>query len=1083
MKKCFFSVLLFLFALYGHAQVANNTQLVGTVSDSTGAVIKDASVTAVNAATKVEYKGVTNGDGFYTIPFVLPGTYNITVEAKGFNKTTANGATVQLNSSARTDFSLQVGDAGTEVSVSAGTAVLSTDDALIGETIGTKQVDNLPMQTRRVMELAATASNVMIGPKTSYTGNPPGVSFIGAGTREVTNSMTLDGITVMNSLISTSPVTPNPDAVSAVQVQTGNYTAQYGAYMGVHINTDTKSGTNQFHGTAYEYWQNDAMNARPYYARHDSTIPELRFHQFGGELGGPIWKDKAFFMGSYEGLRNINASNGQAKVMTDAERNGDFSALCSSFSATGLCTSGAQLRNPVTQVALPYNRLTTISPIAQKLLAYVPQENDPGQANNLNTNVPSTFNKNSTLDRVDYAVNDKIRLFARYMWEKSNSIGGNVIPSSASISPTTDSNAIIGYTHMITPTFFNDFRFGFNKFQSNNLNYFAANGLDSAGTDLGIPGFTADTASGNPGLPTINITGYQGLGAEGTNWYQDDRTIHGYDQITWTKGQHTIMAGADIRRMAIGRAATNMNRGQFTFSGNYSGDGSADFLSGYAQTVITPVYQVRGSVASWRNGYFVQDTWQATPKLTLQYGVRYEQPTVPYALNGVGRVLNEDYTALIPSSSATTGADYQPVKGFKFNDGNHNLWAPRFGASYRATDKIVVRAGGGIYYNPNHLNAYTLTTSNYPFASSVSYSGNTEVGAPATLSFEDPTGGQPGSSSAVAGTPGTYQSAFTINHYLPTPRMYQWNVDTGVELWQGAGLEFQYLGSRSLHLDYSYYPNQPLPGPGNVNARRPYQLFGQIRQIQNSGFMTYNGFTAIFRQRNWHGLDANLSYTWSHTLDTSNDANGGGTSMIQYNLKADYGNANWDVRHRFVGTATYTMPTLRNHTLDTVAGGWHVNTIVTLQSGMPVNIGLSNDVANVGGIGTQRPMFVHAPRYSCDKTQRVNCIDLTAYAMPAPYTFGNSHRNDLKGPGAIQTNLSVFKDFPVWEMVKLQFRAEAFNVFNHANPSNPTNLTLPSVANPVAGASFSIPTGNTFGQPTTTQNPARVLQLAGRISF
>lgn len=1068
------------------AQVANNTQLVGTVADATGAVVPNATVVATNADTKVEYKATTNGEGFYTIPYVLPGTYNIAVIAPGFSKTTATGATVQLNMSARTDFSLKAGSSGSEVTVTAATAVLSTDDALIGETISSKQVENLPMQTRRVMELAATASNVIIGPKTSYTGVPPGVSFIGAGTREVTNSMTLDGITIMNSLISTSPVTPNPDGIEAVQVQTGNYTAQYGAYMGVHINSDTKSGTNKFHGTAYDYIQNDFFNARPFGLATTARIPVLRFNQFGGEVGGPILKDRAFFMGSYEGLRRIAASASTGTVPTLANRTGDFSALCTSGFVGGVCnTASQQLRNPVNGRPYANNQITNISPVAAKLLQYYALPTNNLLANNWNSTVPNVFDKNGTLNRVDYAVNDRIRLFARYTWEKSNSFSGNLIPSSASTSPTTDSNGLIGYTHQITQRFFNDFRIGYNKFQSNQLNYFAVNGLNDAGTSLGIPGFTADTTNGNPGIPTIAVTNYTGLGAEGTNWFQDDRTIHGYDQVSWTKGNHSIMAGADIRRMAIARSATNQNRGQFSFAGTYSGNALADFLTGYAQTAITPLFQIRGSFASWRNGYFVQDTWQATPKLTVQYGLRYEQPTVPYTLNGYGRKLNDTYTALVPTSTATSGAAYTPVKGFKFHDGNHALFAPRLGLSYRVTDRTVFRAGGGIYYNPNHLNAFTLTTSNYPYAASLTFNGITGAGALGTVGFADPTGGQPGSASAVAGTPGSYQTAFTVNRYLPTPRMYQWNVDTGTELWKGAGFEIQYLGSRSLHLDYSYYPNQPLPGAGTVNPRRPFQLFGQIRQIQNSGFMSYNGLTTVFRQRGFHGLDTNLSYTWAHTLDTSNDANGGGTSMIQYNLRADYGNSNWDIRHRFVGVVTYAMPQLRGHLLNTVAGGWHFNTIVTIQSGIPINVTIANDQANVGGIGSQRPNFVKTAKLSCSKAQYLqsSCIDVSAYSLPAQYTFGNLHRNDLKGPGAIFTNLSIFKDFAVLENVRLQFRAEAFNVFNHANLNNPGNVTLPSVGTPTGGASFTIPAGNNFGQVTSINGDPRILQLAGRINF
>jgi hypothetical protein len=1074
------------------AQVANNTSLVGTVTDPSGSVVPGAKVHGTNQDTKVVYDGVTNQEGYYSIPFVNPGTYNITVETPGFAKTSKTGVVVTLNLSVRTDVVLAVGGTNTEVSVTADTPALSTDDAVIGETLTAKQIENLPQNTRRVMELAATASNIIVGPKTSYTGVPPGVDFIGAGTREVTNSLTLDGITIMNSLISTSPVTPNPDAVAAVQTQTGNYTAQYGAYMGVHVNVDTKSGTNTIHGTAYDYIQNDFFNAKNWTTLSTARTPVLRFNQFGGELAGPIviphlfnGRDKAFFMGSYEGLRQINQTTSQATILTAAEQTGDFSVLCSAFNSAGLCATGTQLYNPTNHTPYLNNQITNISPIAQKFLAYYPKPNVAGTTNNLNANVGNVFNKNATLDRVDYNIGDKVRIFARYTYEKSNAVNGNLVTTSASTSPTTDSNAVIGYTHIITPRLINDLRLGYNKFSSNQLNYFYTNGPQGAGTALGIPGFTADTTNGNPGIPTVVISNYTGLGAEGTNWFQDDRTLHGYDQISYTFGKHNLMAGVDLRRMTIGRAAQNQNRGQFSFNGTYTGNAAADFLTGAIYQTTTPVTQVKGSVGEQRDGFFVQDNWQVSQKLTLLYGFRYELPTVPYSLNGYARILNADYTALIPASNATTGAAFVPTPGFKFTGPNHDLYSPRLGLAYRATDKIVVRSGGGIYYNPNHLNAFTLATGNYPLAASVVYTGNLATPAISNLSFTNPTGGTAGAAAPVAGVPGTYVSTFTDNPTMPTPRLYQWNLDTGVELWRNGAFELQYLGSRSIHLDHSLYPNQPLPGPGNVNARRPYQLFGQIRQIQNDGLETYHGLTAVFRQHAYHGLDVSLGYTWSHTLDTSADANGGGTPMIQYNLKADYGNANWDIRNRFVGTVTYALPELRQFgpVTRSIVGGWQANTIVTLQSGIPINVSITNDQANVGGIGTQRPNYVHAPKSTCNRNSytsgtKISCLDLTAYSLPALYTFGNLHRNDISGPGLINVNFSMFKNFRLFERVTAQFRGEAFNMFNHPNPSNPSaSLTANSAG--VINAS----TSPTFGVISSAQGNGRVLQIAGKINF
>jgi hypothetical protein len=1072
------------------AQVANNTMLVGTVTDATGGVIAGAHVTGVNRDTKVTYAGDTNGEGYYSIPFVAPGTYNITVEKTGFQKVTSSGVVVQLNMAARTDVSMSVGSEATEITVSAATPALSTDDALIGDTISTHQVTNLPINTRRVMDLATTSSNVIVGPKTSFTGVPPGANYIGAGTREVSNSLTLDGITIMNSLISSSPVTPNPDAISAVQVQSGNYTAQYGAYMGIHINSDTKAGTNTLHGTAYDYIQNDYLNAKPWLAKPTDKVAKMRFNQFGGVIGGPVviphlynGRDKTFFMGSYEGLRQYQQQLSIVTVPTLKMRTGDFSEI------------GQQLYHPNDRTTPYANNQLPVSPIAAKLLQYYPLPTQAGVGSNFSGYVPLELVQNQTLDRVDHNIGQNVRLFGRFLWQKLTFIQGNAVPTSNIYSPTTDRNGVIGYTHIITPNFINDFRLGFNTLTSDVNNGFAQNGQNDAGSQLGIPGFTADVDNSNPGIPTITPAGYAGLGSSGTNWKQDDRTVHGYDQITWTKGKHSIMAGADIRRMTIGRAAQNDPRGKFNFSGIYTtqcifdptkpnqpcgnaaaGNALADMVVGVSSVVQTPTFQVKGSVGSWRNGYFVQDNWQVNQKLTLLYGIRYEQPTIPYSLNGNARILNRDFTALIPATTATNGATFTPTPGFQFTGPNNNLWAPRLGFAYRATDKIVVRGGGGIYYNPNHLNAFTLASGNYPLANTTTYSADQYF---STNTFGNPSGGLTPPVACVPGTPKCYTSIFTDDYRLSTPRMYQWNVDTGVELWRDAAFELQYLGSKSVHLDFSAQPNQPLPGAGNVNARRPNQNFGAIREIVNGGYSTYNGLTAILRQRMSNGLSMNLSYTWAHNMDTSNDSNGGGFLMNPYDTHADYGNSNWDIRHRFVATVLYQLPELSGHSyaVRAVAGGWQANMILTLQTGMPFNVGLASDVANTGTGGIQRPNFVKTATNTCTagfvvrNGTSASCIDSSAYAIPAQFTYGNVHRNAQHGPGRELVNFSMFKNFPIYERLTFQLRAEAFNLFNHANPNNPN-----FGGNPQLGTA-------SFGTITSTQTDPRILQIAGKINF
>ncbi|WP_035359550.1 TonB-dependent receptor [Edaphobacter aggregans] len=1105
MKKALACYLVLLLSpLFLRAQVADNTALVGTVTDPTGSVVVGSKVVGVNQETKVSYSGTTNSEGYYSIPFVSPGTYDVTVEMSGFRKMTSTGVVVQLNHAVRTDFSLSVGSETSIVSVSADTPALSTDDALLGETIDSQQVHDLPLNGRHAIDLAATASNITISGQ-ALTGNPPGNRASGSGTRNINNSISLDGISIMNNLITTATLSPNPDALSAVQTQNGNYTAQYGDYLGVHINLVSRTGTNKFHGTAYDYIQNDALNAKGWLQPTTglaSQKAKLRYNLFGGVLSGPIiiphlydGRDKTFFTGSYEGLRNNGATPTIGTVLSNKMRTGDFSELLSTDPA-----KNKQLYNPQTRFRLcsapNYNcpaaqyvgNIIPVDPVSANILPYMATPTGPGTTNNWNGNLPNQINEDSTLERVDHNINGKISLFGRFAWQSVNNYTQAINLANTAYTTTKTRNGAAGYTHIITPKLVNDLRFGFNIVNTNILNEQAQQNQTSAGSSLGIPGFTADVDSGNPGLVDMSIGGtpaapiYQGIAQSGTNWYQDDRQLTWYDQISYTMGKHALMAGISFRKMTIGRSAANTARGQFTFDGTLngatstSGDAAAAFIAGSPTGYTSPFFQVKGSIGQWRDGFFAQDTWQVTQNFTLQYGLRYELPQVAYSLNGVGRIMDPGLTTLYPAIGGTNALNAATYPDFKFTGPAHDNISPRVGFSYRATDKIVIRGGGGIYYNANQLNSYTLSSTNYPYSAVVTPSAGFGTTPPFTL--DNPNVPAPAVWPGPASSP---YANFTVNHDLPTARMYQWNVDIGTEVWRNAGLEFQYLGSRTIHLDESYYPNQPAPSPVAFSqSRRPKPAIGQIREIQNDGFATYNGLTVILRQRMSHGLSANLSYTWSHAMDTSDSSNDGGSAMWQGHLKLDYANSNYDIRNRFVASVTYELPKFdgRNVVVRQVLGGWQTNAIVDLRTGTPLNITINSNLANVGGVGgSQRPNYVHESHVTCSRatvtgsggSTRNSCIDATAYANPAPGTFGNLQRDAIYAPGVANTNASLFKNFPIWETVSFQFRAEAFNLFNHPNPGSP-NTTFG---------------GSTFGYITgaNTNFGARVMQLAGKINF
>jgi len=1165
------SFVLLLSPAFLRAQIANNTSLVGTVVDSTGSVVSGAKVTAVEESTKVQYTGTTNDAGYYAISYIQSGTYDITVEQTGFSKVTTVGVPVAVDLAVRTDFNLKVGALTDSVTVlSASTPPLSTDDASLGETFGTKHVEDLPVQGHNALEIAALASNVIIGSKTNYSGNPPGVDFIGAGQRETQNELTLDGVSIMNNLGNVTPARPSTDMISEVQMQSGNYTAQYGSYLGVHVNMVSKSGTNAYHGVLYDYIKNTVLNAHNFFDTATTKKAPLNYNQWGFTLGGPViipklynGRNKTFFFGSYEKLNQKAQSPGTSTVMTAAMESGDFSALGTLTPASGgtpASCSGICLKDPATGTfyaiptsgpnagksnQIPTSELNTgTALISKEYEAYVPLPNVAGISNNLsNVYFPNNIFVAQTLERVDENIGERVRLFARFHWQDLTYANGNQVPVSGGYGPGNSRNYAIGYTHIITPRLVNDFHIGLNQFLTDSLNYWYVNGLKSAGTNLGIPGFNYDTTDNMPGIPNVNVTNATGMnvGNNGTNWFQDDRSTDAYDQISYTRGKHNIIAGLEFRKLETGRIATNLSLGQFTFNGTITGDSRADFALGLPSADITPSTSIKGSAAEWRDGFFVLDNWQATQKLTLNYGLRYDLPTVPYSLNGYTRIMNAAQTALLPVSSANSPATWTPVPGLKLGSPTHDNWGPRIGFAYRATEKTVVRGGVGFYYNANQLNSFTLLTSNnYPFGANFSYSA--AQGTPANpFSFTNPTPGQANASpvTGVCPTPTTctYGSAVTYDPANKTQRSYQWNLSVGQELWKGAAAEAQYIGSHSFDLDTSWYSNTPTqvvagsvwsqpksvalnsaPGScGQANCLvRPNQLFGSIRDLRNFAWAHYNGLNLVLRQRVFHGLSGQASYTWSHDLDISTDSNGGGVPSQQYNLAADYGNSNWDIRNRFVGVLTYELPafTGSNLLVRETLGGWQINTILNLQTGLPYNVSLAYNSAGMDQ-GTERPSWVHTPKANCSLKNVINgvngtaatgsCVDLTAYTLPvAPqtlvsggtavqsfnYAFGNTSRNTLHGPGFSYDNLSIFKNFPIWESAKFQFRAEAANVFNHPSAANPNSSN--GSGNPSLNAASQTGTAISAGSAGTIidvqripgeLSGARVLQLAGKIIF
>jgi hypothetical protein len=1006
------------------AQLASQTALVGTVTDSDGLAVPGAHVTAVSSGTRDTYDATTNQDGYYSVQFVRAGTFEISVTLAGFQTSKVTGVEVANNQVVRTNVVMKIGQLNESLTVVGAAPILDTDSARISETIGARAVSDLPLNGRNVWSLASTTPGVLGGLNSDI-----GLSFRGAGQREIQNSLSLDGINSSSNLLAATSMRPIADAVTEIQIQTGSTSAEYGSYLGVHINVVTKSGTNNAHGSIFGFFQDDALDNRGYFENPANPKNPRQRNQFGAQFDGPVMipklydgHNKTFFMGAYEGVRADALTAGFITVPTTLMRQGNFSEISTA------------IKNPLTGQPFPGNIIprSQLSPVALKLLEFYPATNQPGTASNVQTNAAATDNVDQVLFRVDQNVGNKARLYFRYNWHDSYT--GNIgnppaaIPIQVITQPRVNKNTLFTYTHTLRPNLYNDFRIGYHRIDFDTLNYFSVNGVPTAGADLGIPGFNGDVRYNNPGLPTINVSNFSTLGTAGANWYQFDTTFQMSNVMAYNRGSHNVRFGVDLRRMTTGRRAANDPRGRFDFTGDVTGYSVADFMLGLPRTVIPPTDQIQGHVGGWRNGFFVNDVWQVSRDFTLSLGLRYGRNTPVQTYAGLASMLAEDQETIIPASF--------PAPGFKFTNPNYKDLAPRLGATYRLGNKTVVRAGFGIYYNPNQMNSFTFLTNNPPVAAVSTFS--TDLANP-NLSFEHPTG--------PVG-PAAAPDMISPTRDLPNARKDQWSVDVQRELWAGTALDLQYIGSNTSHLDRSFFNNTPQPGPGPVDPRRPSQRFRSRRIIQNDLIADYDAVSVILRKRMSHGLQADAHYTWSRTFDMATHSNGGGQTMNNYDIWADYGPANWDTPHRFVASYIYDVPFLKtssNPVLKYVVAGWQIGGVSTIQSGTPVNVTISADRANIGISGQQRPDLVGSvPTLNCQTNQTtlelINCFDPAAFALPAQYTFGNAPRNVLRGPKYAATDLSLMKNVPLRGHVQFQIRAEIFNAFNTVNYGNPNGV-------------------------------------------
>jgi hypothetical protein len=1081
--------------------------ILGTVTDASGAVVPGATIAVTNMDTNISTSLQTNGAGSYVATLLPIGRYSVTVEAKGFKKDVSSDIQVNVQDRVRLDFTLQVGSIIDTVEVQSAAPLLQTDSSNLGQVVESKRIDDLPLNGRFFSRLAVLTAGTVptpTGARDEATGG-----FSANGVRPYQNTYILDGMdnnSLSEDLVSQASyvVGPPPDAIAEFRVQTNSMSAEFGRSGGAVLNVNIKAGTNDFHGTVYEFLRNSAMDAKNYYDSPDSPIPPFKQNQFGFSVGGPVIKNKTFFFADYQGTRIRTSQTSLASVPAVGWRSGDFSGYQTIFdpATTAINQDGSATRQPFANNQIPSSRF---DPAAAQLINLFPEPNvagsvaSSGVSNNYLSNPGSPDNTDQYDIRIDHRVSDKDSIFGRFSFSDQTLTPQGPIPpplDGASFSSGDFLNnarsLALAETHIFTPTVVNELRLGYNRNRSQRLQFDSSEDLSAK---YGIPGIPFSTNNG--GLPQFDI---EDLTAFGSSEYQPTVEIQNVyqiiDSLSWVKGRHTIKFGTELKpKVDFSILQPPVPRGAFNFNGNATRDpnnlsntglGTADFLLG----AISDSAQISSFINDQfeQPGYFfyVQDDFRVSKKLTINMGLRYEFVTH----------VTERYNALANFNIATGMLDI--VKGR--NDAlppsfypeipvNRNAprqlvpnqkdeFAPRFGFAYSLLPKTVVRGGYGIFYSSYEAGPLSIPNpgNNPPFFEQSNYNSS-------SITARNPivnqlSQGFPADALTDPSAPGL----FSLDPNFRNPYVQQWNFSVQQDLGWNSVLDVSYAGSKGTRLYEFRNINEPTPSTdpnSDVNARRPYPFIQTDLSLWCScSSSTYHSLQAKVEKRFSTGLSFLAAYTFSKAIDEQSNAslgfnNGGGFRDTRYPSE-EKGLADFDVRDRFVLSATYELPvgkgkrfgSAMNAAGNTILGGWELQTVTAVQTGTPrtviANIGVSNSD------GENRPDVVPGVSWIPQNQGPNNWINPNAFQTAVSGTFGDTGRNTIETAGLTNVDLSLFKDFLIREKLKLQFRSEFFNLANHPN---------------FRGTSLNTTWGQaSFGQYSAAQ-PSRQIQLALKVIF
>jgi outer membrane receptor protein involved in Fe transport len=1056
-----------------------SSEVSGRIVDASNAAVPSASVTLTRVETGDKRSVLSSSEGYYAFPLILPGMYDLAVQKEGFASQVRTGIKVETAVISTVDVQLAVGAITQAVNVEATVPLLQTETSSVSNVVENQSIVDMPLIDRRSAQLTRMSGFV------TTNGAGASVTFAIAGGRGNNENYVVDGGTVQNLTLGVPTLMFDPpvESVQEFNVAISNYSAELGRTGSAVVQMTTKSGTNEFHGSAYEYFRNNDLDARTFFAK---TNPILRYNLFGASLGGPIKKNKTQFFFNYEGRREITAVTDVLNVPTLAEDGGNFSA------------DSYVVKNPTTKTPFPGNIIPTamLDPVGAKLAAFYPAPNVPGAPSgkgNFLANDPTTTIVNDYVARVDHMFNDANRIFGRFLAQPDHELTASIFPT-----PGTDSFGVLAHNyyynpsgtwyHNFSPTKINEMRFTYSRRQALSISAGVGTTIDE---QIGLTGVNQSF------FPTVNVNGFQALG----NTTQQQRlqtpiiSDSFQDNLSIVRGKQQIKLGIEYRY------SSNLDRysptagGDFTFNNTATGSGLAALLLGWVdQASLLATYPLHTRSDSY--AAFIQDDWRVTPQFTLNVGLRWDIDQPRWEESNRQNSFNE--TEINPVSGTPGVITFSGLDGLSKYANNWDLhnFGPRLGFAWNIKDKWVVRGGGAILYMGEYDQA-TPIVANTGFSTQGSFVSPDNGITPAFIlangmpPVSAPTVAQltPGYGAVAVGQKPTTSVAF-FQPNRNTGYLYQANLDIQRQLKGNILVDLGYLGTFGHDLpapdaqSIDQVPTNEL-GPGNAQILRPFPQFSNVQIIAaDIGKSWYNGVNLGVQKRYSNGLLFTANYTYSKMLDTTDSRNelaaypGIDAFTNYYNQASDKGLSGNDIRNRLVFSSVYELPVGTGKRfqpggklLNGLIGGWSLGVISELRTGTPLSPVELNNLTNSFSDGV-RPNVVGNPGLPGGRPlgkQLLEWFNVSAFAAPAAYTFGDAGRTFGEGPGSISLDTSLLKDFPIRERVKLQFRLEVLNALNH-----------PSFANPNTQQG-----SPTFGQITSlvAGNQARIFQLGAHLKF